>query len=294
VDAVVQFSGYYDEVTAAFEQFPCKRSMYVYRDMTEVCRDRRNMDEAFFGDMYNRYDTVAVSSNDVLLPAKRLAKQYKRFGGPTADFTMCREVVDVKGVLADAEKEPVFEKVTLNLCRERLTEALNDKKIVKFVSMGSFSEDKGYERLIDAFEAVHRDYPDTCLILLGETGTLFDSLAEKIKKMNCKKAVYLIRYMLNPYPVIKACDYYVSASFYEGLGTNLADADVLGLSCIATAVPGNHDFMKQAGGYLAESSKAGIEEGLRACLNGKVPEKLDIDYEKYNQEAIAQFESLLP
>ncbi len=294
VDAVVQFSGYYDEVTAAFEQFPCKRSMYVYRDMAEVCKDRNNMDEAFFGDMYNRYDAVAVSSTDVLEPAKQLAVRYKRWGGPSADFVMCREVVSVNEVIADAKKEPLFDGVSLNLCRERLMDALESKQKIKFVSVGSFSVDKGQERLIDAFESVHREYPDTCLFILGETGTLFESLAEKISNLNCKDSVYLIRYMSNPYPVIRACDFYISASFYEGLGTNLADADILGLSCVATDVPGNHDFMEKTGGYLVENSVTGVEEGLRACLERRVPEKLNIDYEEYNKKAIAQFESLLP
>jgi len=294
IDGVVQFSGYYDEVTAAFEKYPCKRSIYVYRDMAEVCKNRSNMDEAFLGDMYNRYDTVAVSSKDVLIPTEQLADRYKTMGGPSAGIRMCREIVDVDSVLAMAKKEPVFDGVSLNVCKERLFDALDSKTKIKFVSMGTFSPDKGQERLIDAFEKVHRDYPETCLFILGDNGALFEPLAEKIKKMNCKGAVYLLRYMSNPYPIIGACDFYVSASFYEGLGTNLADADVLGLPCVATDVPGNHDFMETYGGYLTENSAVGVEEGLRACLKGCVPKKLSVDYATYNQEAITQFESLLP
>ena len=294
VDAVVQFSGYNDEVTSAFENFRCKRSIYVYRDMAQVCRDRSNMDEAFFGDMFNRYDAVAVSSGDVLVPAKQLAKRYKRMSGLSADFVMCREIIDEESILAMAKKQPVFDGVSLNACKERLFDALDSGEKIKFVSVGTFSPDKGQERLLDAFEKVHRDYPETCLFVLGENGALFEPLTEKIKKMNCKGAVYLIRYMSNPYPIIGACDFYVSASFSEGLGTNLADADILGLPCVATEVPGNRDFMKTYGGYLVENSTAGVEEGLRACLEGRVPKSLFIDYKKYNQEAIAQFESLLP
>ena len=63
---------------------------------------------------------------------------------------------------------------------------------------------------------------------------------------------------------------------------------------MATEVPGNSAFMRLAGGYLMENSEAGVEKGLRDCLEGKVPEHLAVDYERYNQEAVAQFESLLP
>lgn len=293
IDGVVQFSGYYDEVTAAFEQLPCKRSIYVYRDMAEVCRGKKNMDEAFLGDMYNRYDKTAVSSEDVYGPTKQLAEKYASKGNK-AELVLCREIIDVNMVQEKADKEISTEGVGLNVCRERFFDAVESKQTKLFVTKGSFSKDKGYERLIDAFEKVHADYPETRLLILGETGNLFQELAEKIKASSCDGAVYLVRNMANPYPLIKQCDYYISASFYEGLGTNLADADMLGLPCVATDVPGNHAFMELAKGYLTENSETGVEQGLRACLEGKVPKKLSIDYTQYNQEAIAQFESLLP
>jgi CDP-glycerol glycerophosphotransferase len=52
-------------------------------------------------------------------------------------------------------------------------------------------------------------------------------------------------------------------------------------------------FMEQYGGYLMENSKEGIIQGMRDCLAGKVPERLKVDYDQYNQEAVEQFESLI-
>lgn len=293
IEAAVQFSGYYDEVTAAFEQLPCKRSIYVYRDMAEVCKDRKNMDEAFLGDMYNRYDAVAVSSEDVWEPTVTLAERYHE-KGKAAHPVLCREIVDYKNVLKQAAKEISMEGVALNVCRERFFEALESVQTKLFVTRGSFSKEKGFERLIEAFTKVYAEHPETRLLIVGETGAMFEELAEKIRSSACDGAVYLVKNMSNPYALLKHCDYYISASYVEGLGTNLADADVLGLPCVATDVPGNHAFMKLAGGYLTENSAAGVEKGLRACLEGKVPEKLSVNYEEYNKEAIAQFESLLP
>jgi len=294
IDAVVQFSGYYDEVTAAFEQLPCRRSIYVYRDMAEVCKGKKNMDEAFYGDMYNRYDAVAVSSEDVLKPTRELARRYHPKRKESANLVLCREIIDQELVLFKASRELSMDGVSLNVCRERFFDALENKQLKKFVAMGSFSKEKGYDRLVDAFAKVHAKYPDTCLFILGETGAAFADLAEKIRGMSCDGAVYLVKNLSNPYPLLKECDYYVSASFDEGLGTGLADADILGLPCVATDVPGNHAFMKLAGGYLAENNEAGVEKALQDCLEGSVPKKLSMDYKQYNQEAIAQFESLLP
>lgn len=294
LDGVVQFSGYYDEVTAAFEQLPCKRSLHICRDMAEVCKDKKNMDEAFYGDMYNCYDAVMAASEDVLESIGTLARKYHPKKKDASNPVVCHEIVDKAGVLLKASKELSMEGVSVNACRERFYDALENKQLKKFVSVGGFSKEKGYERLINAFERVHADAPDTCLFILGETGAMFSELSEKLHGRSCENAVFLVKNMGNPYPLIKECDYYVSAAFYEGLGTNLADADILGLPCVATDVPGNHAFMRLAGGYLMENSEAGVEKALRDCLEGKVPAHLAIDYEQYNREAVAQFESLLP
>lgn len=293
LDAVVQFSGYYDEVTAAFAQLPCRRSIYIYRDMENVCRGKKNMDRAFYGDMYNRYDNVAVASDDVWEPTKSLAKKYRTFGKKPAKLVLCPEIVDVDEVTKMAEKENFMDGVGLNACRERFYDALEDVRIKRFVTLDGFSKEKGVERLISAFEQFHREHPKTCLMILGTGGKRYEEMEENVKNLSCGKAVYLVKNMSNPYPLLKRCDYYISASYYEGLGTNLADADVLGLPCVATDVPGNHAFMKKYGGYLVEDSEQGILDGFCACLNGAVPERLNVDYEKHNKEAVSGFESLL-
>ena len=56
---------------------------------------------------------------------------------------------------------------------------------------------------------------------------------------------------------------------------------------------GARRFMKKYGGLLVEDSEQGILSGMHVCMEGKIPKKLDIDYDQYNREAIAQFESVI-
>ena len=100
--------------------------------------------------------------------------------------------------------------------------------------------------------------------------------------------------MLNPIPLLKQCDYFVLSSYYEGFGLVLAEADMLGVSCISTRIVGPSLFMEQYGGYLVDNSTEGIVQGMRDCLAGKVPKQLKVDYEQYNREAAEQFEALIP
>ncbi|MBQ3028430.1 MAG: glycosyltransferase, partial [Lachnospiraceae bacterium] len=163
----------------------------------------------------------------------------------------------------------------------------------KFITVGRFSEEKGHERLIDAFAKVLKDYPDTYLFIVGGYGKLFEPIKKKVKDMGLTDNVIVIRYLSNPYPLVKLCDYFALSSYYEGFGLVLAEADILGVPCFSTEITGPTQFMKEHGGMLVENSEKGIENGLRACLEGKVPKKLDIDYEEYNKEALKQFEALL-
>ena len=50
--------------------------------------------------------------------------------------------------------------------------------------------------------------------------------------------------------------------------------------------------MEQNGGMLVENSNEGLYEGMKSLLNDEVS-VMNIDYESYNREAIAEFEKLL-
>ena len=291
VDGVVQYSGYYDEVTAALAQMPCKRSIYVYRDMAEVCREKKNMDIDFFADMYAEYDMVGTLSEDISEATMRLLA-HDPAEKNVAKLKVCQELIDAETVLAKAKCEPALDGALVHGCKERLYEILEGQNYV-FVTKGTLTEDKGVERLLDAFELIHEENDVARLLILADAGGIPEQISEKLEKLNGREAVMIVENVQNPYAFMTHCDTYVSASYYEGLGNSLAQADVLGLSCIATDVPGNHAFMKKYGGTLVKSSVYGLFRGMQDCLAGKVSQ-MKIDFEQYNKEALAQFEALLP
>ncbi|MBP3578652.1 MAG: glycosyltransferase, partial [Lachnospiraceae bacterium] len=102
-----------------------------------------------------------------------------------------------------------------------------------------------------------------------------------------------VRFMSNPYPLMKQCDYFAFSSLYEGFGLVLAEADILGLPCFSPDLPGPRGFMQSYGGLLVENSEDGILSGMKACMQGTVPKQLTVKYEQYNRTAVEQFESML-
>ena len=102
----------------------------------------------------------------------------------------------------------------------------------------------------------------------------------------------MIKFMSNPFPLLKRCNYFALSSIYEGFGLVLCEADILGIPCFSTRIVGPTRFMEKYGGMLVEDSTEGIEAGIRACLEGKVKKTLTVDYEQYNHESVQNFEKM--
>ena len=290
---IVQFTGYVEEMIGIVEQMPCGRSIYVHSDMEKEIQMRGNANKGLLSHAYKAYDNVAVITEGMIAPTKRIAQSVKERGLQEPDIHLCNNVIDYKRIRRMGEQPLSFDASTaFNVPKEQLLKALNSKK-KKFVSIGRFSVEKGHERLIRAFEQLHKEQPDTCLIIIGGHGVLYEKTVKQVAESSCPDSIFLVRYMSNPYPLLKQCDYFALSSLYEGFGLVLVEADVLGLPCFSVNITGPRFFMEKYGGMLVEDSQAGILDGMRACIAGTVPKQLNIDYEQYNKEAVAQFETLV-
>ena len=287
LDTVVQFAGYDNEIMGAMEQTPCNRVVYVHSDMEQEIKVRKNSDGDFLRCMYNSYDSVAVVTEGVMAPTRRIA------GSETANLVLCNNVIDAKRIREQGQKPLAFDAETLFWpSKNKLLEVLVSEK-KKFITVGRFSAEKGHGRLIKAFEQLHKEQEDTCLIIVGGHGNLWEQTMKQARSSACGDSVFLVQYMSNPYPLMKQCDYFAFSSLYEGFGLVLVEADILGLPCFSPDLPGPRGFMNKYGGLLVENSEEGILNGLRSCMDGTVPKRLGVDYEQYNKEAVAQFESML-
>lgn len=293
IDKVIQFNGYVDDVILLFEHMPCNRTIYVHNDMEQEIKSKGNVDKHVLTAAYRNYDSVAVVTPDLIPVTEKLAESGRKCDRKKANLVVVKNIINYQNILEKAALELEFDKTTQMNMEEAKLWKLLASPAKKFITVGRFSKEKGHARLIDAFEKLWMERPDTCLIILGGYGNLYEQTVKKAAASKAAERIAVIYYMSNPFPLVKKCDYFVLSSFYEGFGLVLAEADLVGIRCISTAVVGPKIFMENYGGYLMENSEAGILHGMRDCLAGKVPERLTVDYEQYNREAVEQFESLI-
>ncbi len=285
IEEVIQFDGYGEEITLLMEQMPCHSTIFVHNDMEMELKKKAFVRKEVLQHAYQTYNNVAIVTQD-------LEPSVKRISGGKANIRVAKNVIDFEKIKRlGTEKLQMDERTECNVSEEKLHQILCSEA-KKFITVGRFSEEKGHARLLEAFAQIQKEVPDIYLILLGGYGPLYEETRKKAAQMDCADRIVIIKYLSNPYPLIKACDYFVLSSFYEGFGLVLAEADILGLPCFSTDITGPKLFMRQYGGKLVENSIPGIINGMRDCLDGTVPEKLQIEYAVYNKEAAEQFEAL--
>lgn len=292
VNKMIHFSGYSNEQTTIFKGAPCNRTIYVHNDMEKEIAERKLVRTEVMARAYQEYDSVAVVTEDIKACAERIAKKLPPRQEKTADIVVAKNILDYQRILDMAELEVAVDAGTkMNVSLEQLNEILASNA-VKFVNIGRFSPEKGHMRLLEAFDRIHKENPDTYLIIIGSRGALYKETLKRAQELGCYDHVIIILFMSNPYAVLKQCDYFVFSSFYEGFGLVLAEADILGVRCVSTDIPGPRLFMQKYGGTLVENSDQGVYEGMRMCLDGKITNTFSVDYAEYNREAVAEFERI--
>ena len=132
-----------------------------------------------------------------------------------------------------------------NLKDEVITEyreIFDNDKIIKFITVGRFCEEKGYEYLIKAFSEVRKQIPESKLILIGD-GPLYNTIKNLIKKERLEKDIILLGLRRNPFKYLSKSDIFILSSITEGLGIVILEALACEIPIISTDCVGPKEIL---------------------------------------------------
>lgn len=104
------------------------------------------------------------------------------------------------------------------------------------VSVGRVDNNKNHKMLIDAFAAIHADFPEMKLVIYGN-GDMRNKLNEYIKKMDMANCISLPGNVSQIPDHIERARIFVLTSDTEGMPNALLEAMALGLAVISTDCP---------------------------------------------------------
>ncbi len=284
-DRMVNFDGYGIDEQILFAHTDKKSATWVHNDMVQELKTKGNQKRNVLKFLYNNYDTVAVVSPDLIKPTSQLS-------GRTDNIRVIHNINNYEKILEDGNKEVELNKNT-NVYTNNLygLKGVLEKPGKKIITIGRYSPEKGHDRLLNAFDKFADDYPDTQLIIIGGYGPSYKETEKLVGELNHWKNVTLIKWIANPMPILKQCDLFVLSSHYEGWPMTIMEADTFEIPVFATDITGTQ-WMKDYGGYIVEDSEEGVLQGLYDFAEGKV-NRLGIDYEEYNKNAVEEFYSII-
>jgi len=154
------------------------------------------------------------------------------------------------------------------------------------VSVGRFSRQKRYDRVLGAF--FRSGYMGRLVIVGTGTGEQIRTVAECARELGISHRVDLVGFEQNPYPIMKHARALVLGSDFEGFGNVLVEALVCGIPAGSTRCPhGPEEILTgDLAVGLAELTEASLAEAIdRVTLHP--PEITDDHIDPFRVQAIA-------
>ncbi|WP_349898576.1 glycosyltransferase [Parafrigoribacterium soli] len=298
-DSVIDFSGYSPFWARLLLHSPeARRSIWLHNDIVaeadRVIRRRRRMRvglRAVFA-LYESFDAlVSVSPSLDLVNRASLLEPY---GLRAEQFVAARNLVNnrqvIEGIAQDVRElaqHPVDAETGEIVVPDWARSLATDDGLTWFVTVGRFSPEKNQARLLRAFAAVHRDNPNTRLLLVGY-GPLRSSLETLRDGLGLAGAAFLVGPYANPFAIVAAADCFVLSSNYEGQPMVILEAAIVGLPIVSVDFNSIHDALPHDGIHVVAQDDDALAEGMRDFLAGSVA-PCSLDAEDYNREAIGEF-----
>lgn len=156
--------------------------------------------------------------------------------------------------------------------KERALEHVEDfQKGSKFLfcAIGRLEKVKGLDRLIEAFNEVHKNFKDIELIIIGD-GKESNLLIQLISEFGLNEKIKLLGYSTNPYKYMSISDCYICSSYSEGLSSTVIEARILGVPIIATDCGGMDELLNDyAKGIVVKNDTEGIIQGMEYLIGAE-------------------------
>lgn len=154
-----------------------------------------------------------------------------------------------------------------NIIKKSKLEKIKKDKFT-FINVAKMRHQKRHDRLIEAASILKNEGYDFNLWLIGN-GPLENEIKNKVKELNMEDCITLYGLKENPFPYIKASDYFVMSSDHEGYPLSLLESLILKTPVISTDVSGAREILKDKYGFICDINLNSLVDSMRNVLENK-------------------------
>lgn len=137
-----------------------------------------------------------------------------------------------------------------------------------FIQVSRLTEQKGISRLIYVHKKLIQDGHLHHIYIIG-TGPLESELQEKIKEYGSGDTFHLLGKQSNPYPYVKAGDFFMLTSLYEGYGMVIDEAKILDKFVMITDTAAREAVIDYPKSLVVPNNDEGIYHGMKGLITKK-------------------------
>lgn len=249
-------------VVMAIISFLFRKTKFIGREATigsEYKKTKKRFDiHNFLHDkLYNKLDMIVCQSNDM---EKYIVQRY--------NFPKTKTII-INNPISNYSSP--------------LNNGQNKNNIIRLITVGRLSQEKGVLRLIKILSKVDFQFTYT---LIGD-GSEKEAIFKEAEKLNLLNRITHIPFTKDVSSYLSKHDFFLQGSYVEGFPNALLESCVAGTPVIAFDVPGGTKEIISNGnnGFLVNTQDEYIE-ALNKNVNWK-PEKIrDFVYKKFNKEKI--------
>lgn len=260
----------------ACEKEKNKKIAWIHNDISQVfgtgikAKLKRRIDEK----LYDKFSKLIFVSKSNLESFKQTYPNNK------AEKQVIYNYIDSQKVLEKAElNEEIENKIEF------------DKNDINLLTVARLVPQKALDRLIKVHAKLIKERIKHNMYIIGD-GPEKAKLEELIKSNNCQETIKLLGPKENPYPYIKAADYFCLLSYFEGYPMVVEEAKILNKNILITDTSAREVVRNYKQSKIFENSEEGIYKGIKNILTNPKEEKSS--KEEYNNIGIIkQIEQLL-
>ena len=229
-----------------------------------------------------------IHDKNVLLQSyrsnKELIRSYKKYNTTIFVSNTAKIAFNKTFPEINTKKDVIYNTVDFDKIISRSKESITDLEIdihkINLVSVGRYTHQKGYTRLILIVKELLNQGMDVHLYLVG-SGELESDYRQLIADQNLAKHVTLVGFKDNPYKYVKNFDLFVCSSYSEGFSTAVTEALLVGTPVITTLCSGMEELLgyNNEYGIITDNNDKALFEGIKMLIEN--PESL----RKYRERA---------
>ncbi len=208
--------GHLSELGYFFYKEAAKRNIPIiigHAHMSDVPKDSKWIFRTFFKYRMRRYLTLHFTCG-------QKAAEWLFGKGDAKTAIIQRNAIDTNSFL--------FDETNHKKKRKELSIGENDFVICH---VGSFQKVKNHTFLIDVFESIHKQFPNSILLLIGD-GELRKIIEKKCQEKDIEQSVKFLGVRSDVSDLLQASDLLIFPSLFEGLPVTLIEAQCTGIPCL--------------------------------------------------------------